>query len=134
MNINLGETTTPSTPQSTRHRLYVGTDGELKKIDDLGNITSYPSVYPKITRQTVNFTINDQFYQWNGNTDGGNLTCDLPAGVQNRAHRIVNTGTSGNTLTITPNGLEKLLGVNSSFILTDGQILIIGYDEVDGWY
>lgn len=92
------------------------------------------SISLKIKRSTVNLNIDDSAYQWNGNTDAGNITFNLPAGVQNRQYKIINTGKSGNTLTITPNGTEFLLGVNASTTLSDGQSLIIGYDSIDGWY
>lgn len=88
----------------------------------------------KIQRNTTNTTIDDTAYQWNGNTNGGSFIYELPAGVQGIQRKIVNTGTSRNQLTITPNGSEKLLGANTSFTLNDGESLIIGYDTTDGWY
>jgi len=88
----------------------------------------------QITRNTTTTTIDDTAYQWNGNTDGGAFTYTLPAGVTDRQYKIVNTGTSGNTLTVAPNGAEDLLGSNSSFDLYDGESIIIGYNSTDGWY
>lgn len=88
----------------------------------------------KINRNTVSTTMNSSAYQWNGNTDSGPMEYILPAGIQNLAFRIVNTGKSGNSLTITPDGSDNLLGVNSSLELSDGESLIIGYDSTDGWY
>ena len=88
----------------------------------------------KIERSTANTTIDNDSYQWNGNTDTGGFIYTLPVGVQDEQHRIVNTGKSGNKLTITPNGLENLLGENTSFLLNDGEALIIGYNVTDGWY
>lgn len=87
----------------------------------------------KIERATTSQAITTSAYQWNGSTDAGDITFTLPAGVQDAAFRLVNTGTSGNTLTITPNGSELLVG-SDGFTLQDGETLIIGYDSNDGWF
>jgi hypothetical protein len=68
------------------------------------------------------------------NTDTNAVTVNLQAGVQNTPLRITNTGTSGRNVTIAPNGSEHLLGLNNSFVLLDGESLIIKYDTTDGWY
>ena len=87
-----------------------------------------------ISRNTTTATIDTSAYQWNGNTDSGAFTYTLPAGVNNAFYKIVNTGTSANTLTVSPNGAELLFGVNSNFDLADGESIIIGYNSIDGWY
>lgn len=87
-----------------------------------------------ISRNTESTTLDGSAYHWLGNTDGGTFIYRLPAGVSGTTYRIVNTGTSGNNLTITPNGSENLLGANSSFTLSDGEALVIVYDSTDGWY
>jgi len=78
-------------------------------------------------------TLDADDYDVACNTDGGAWTLSLPAGVEGTYYRITNTGTSSNNLTITPNGVENLIGVNSSFILADNETLIIIYDATDGW-
>lgn len=83
---------------------------------------------------TGNTTIDDSKYQWNANTTSGAITYTLPAGVANKEYKIVNAGTGGNALTITPDGSELLLGANSSFTLSDGESLVIAYDTTVGWY
>lgn len=88
----------------------------------------------KIQRNTTTTTIDDTAYQWNGDTNLAGFSYTLPVGVQNRTYKIVNVGTSGNQLEVIPNGTENLLGVNSSFILNDGESLIIGFDTTDNWY
>ena len=85
-------------------------------------------------RNTSNTTITNAAYHWFGNTDGGGFTYTLPAGVDGEGYRIVNTGSSGNDLTITPDGSDDLLGANSSFTLADGEALLIVFDSNDGWY
>ena len=87
-----------------------------------------------IKRVTTTTTLDETAYHWFCNTDAGAYTVTLPAGEQNQAYRIINTGTSGNTLTVAPNGSENLLGANSSFNLSDKESLVIIYDTTDGWF
>ena len=68
------------------------------------------------------------------NTDTGNKTVNLAAGIPDQKLRIINAGTSNNTVTINPNGSEDLLGENSSYTLTDTAVLIITYSIDKGWY
>lgn len=68
------------------------------------------------------------------NTDGGAVTITLPAGVAGTYYRITNSGSSVNDVTVTPNGTEDLLGSNSSTTVSDGNSLVIIFDETDGWY
>lgn len=39
--IRLPEIATPDTPATDKHRIFVGTDGNLKKVDDLGAVVTY---------------------------------------------------------------------------------------------
>ena len=82
------------------------------------------------TTQTLDTTDHIVF----GNTDSAAWTVSLPAGVAGTTYKITNTGSSGNNLTVAPNGAEDLLGANSNFTLFDGESLIITYDATDGWY
>ena len=65
-------------------------------------------------------------------TDTGNIVLNLPAGVDSTAYRIVSSGTSGNTTTLTPNGTELLFGFNNSETLYDLEHLDIQYSS-KGW-
>lgn len=85
-------------------------------------------------RDTENATLTLSTYHCFGNTDGGGFTYTLPSGVNGGQLRIVNTGTSGNDLTIAPNGSDSLRGSNTNFTLSDGEILSLIYDSQDGWY
>lgn len=88
----------------------------------------------KVDRYTSTQTLDADNHQVFGDTDGGAFTINLPAGIEGTYYRIVNTGSSANNLTITPNGLELLLGVNASFNLADGESLIIVYHPTEGWF
>lgn len=68
------------------------------------------------------------------NTDGGAWTATLPPGAEGQALKITNTGSSGNLLTVAPNGAEHLIGVNSNWILFDGETLVLTFNATDGWY
>lgn len=68
------------------------------------------------------------------NTDSGNITANLQAGIASQAYRIINTGTSVNTVTVNPAGSENLIGVNSGFTLNDGETLKISFETTDHWY
>ncbi len=87
-----------------------------------------------VTRKTTTYVILVTDSVIFGNTDGGAWTATLPAGVSGQTYRIINSGSSGNILTVTPNGSEHLLGVNSSFNLFDAEALDLTYDATDGWY
>jgi len=93
-----------------------------------------PLTSPVIIRKTAAYTITSLDEEVYGNTDGGSYVFSLPAGSQDELLRMVNTGSSGNILTISPNGSQHLLGTNSDFILNDGEALYIRYDADDGWY
>ena len=86
------------------------------------------------TRATTTYTILVTDSVVFGNTDGSAWTATLPAGVSGQTFKIINSGSSGNILTVTPNGSEHLLGENSSFNLFDGETLDLTYDTTDGWY
>ena len=70
-------------------------------------------------------------------TSSGGFVMNLPAGTAGSIVAVVdytNTFQTGN-LTITPNGSQKIGGVNANFILqTEGQSLTLVYvDDTEGW-
>jgi len=67
-------------------------------------------------------------------TDEGAVTVNLPVGVDSRKLNIVNTGSSGNNVTVTPDGSELLLGANSNFTLSDQEALDIIFEGTEGWF
>lgn len=65
-------------------------------------------------------------------TDGGAITINLPAGIDGKRYRVINTG--ANAVTLNPNGAELLLGENSAWTLLAGDVLVITYNTTEGWY
>lgn len=112
---------------------FDGTD-DFFGIDTNGIFKFYSGIRDKTTRVTTTYTILITDKIIFGNTDGGAYTVTLPAGIQGQLFRIINSGDSGNDLTLTPDGTEHLIGVNSSFTIPDGNSLTINYDTTDGWY
>lgn len=100
----------------------------------LNGIFSFVNRHEVVASKSASQVIDYSSFNWFGDTDNGAVTFTLPAGVAGQSFRIVNTGTNGNSLTITPNGSENLIGANSSFVLNDGEALVIYYDENKGWY
>ena len=83
-----------------------------------------------VTTQTILATDEVVFC----NTDAAAWTATLLAGIEGQSFRIINSGDSGNILTLAPDGTEHLLGVNTDFDLYDGEALELTYSADDGWY
>ena len=67
-------------------------------------------------------------------TDGGDITVNLPVGIDGTNYIIYNTGSSGNILTMSPNGAELLLGLNEDYIILDrGDDEQITFETTEGW-
>ena len=111
------------------HSVYVSSSsgtfrtggGRLKKIT---RIDSAASPYTLLASDHVLFV----------DTDGGAVTVNLPAGVLDTEHRVVNVGTSANNVTLTPSGAELLYGVAGTFAITDGLEARLGYETTEGWF
>ncbi len=99
-----------------------------------GKLTTNKGRIKNTTRATTTYQILVTDEVVFANTDGSAWTATLPVGAEGQTLKIVNSGSSGNILTIAPNGAEHLLGVNSNFILFDGEALLLAYNATDGWY
>lgn len=68
-------------------------------------------------------------------TDGGNITINIPAGISGTCYEWYNVGSSGNTLTVDPNGTETLLGGGAGVSATfeDEEGAITKYNSTNGW-
>ncbi len=67
-------------------------------------------------------------------TDDGVIIINLPAGSAGKHYRIVNTGSSGNSITLVPDGSELLFGDNANETLYDDESLDMVYNTTEGWY
>ncbi len=65
-------------------------------------------------------------------TDSADITVNLLPGVDGKRLRIINAGTSGNDVTMVPNGAELLDGENASKSFGRGE-LILTYEPTEGW-
>lgn len=66
-------------------------------------------------------------------TDGGAFVITLPTGVEGTNYKIINVGTSGNDITITPDGAETIYGSVTEAII-DGEIFNIHFNSTEGWW
>lgn len=109
-----------------------GTDSFV--VDKDGKTQTLRGRIKGVTRVTTTYTILETDEVVFANTDSAGYTVTLFAGVDGQTITIKNTGSSGNVLTIAPDGSEHLLGANLSFTLNDGEDLEITYNATDGWY
>jgi len=109
-----------------RARIMGGGSAQAKGKSPQGRIVN-------VSRYTANQTLVAANHNVACDTDGGAFTITLPAGRAGTEYRIGNTGTSGNDLTITPDGAELLIGANDSFDLTDSEVLHVVYEPTEGW-
>lgn len=86
------------------------------------------------SRYTSTQTLGIEEYVIFCDTDGGGFTINLPAGTDGKAYRIINTGTSGNAVTLAPNGTNLLFGVNASMSIYDGEVFDVVYETTEGWF
>lgn len=56
--IRIPEIATPDNPPTDHHRVYVGTDGALKKVDENGVVTSYEGLATNVKRKAFGITID----------------------------------------------------------------------------
>jgi len=88
----------------------------------------------RVTNSTHNIAATDEviFY----NTDSNAITANLPAGVEGRHYKLINCGSSGNDLSVNPNGAEQIYksGAGVAAVVADGEVLDIHYNAVEGWW
>lgn len=108
---------------------------------DIDNRIIHSSIYPSLSLPSdkdsgdTPYSISVKDEEFAIDTDGGVFTLLLPAGTPGRRLKIVNAGTSGNDVTITPNGTEQLFlgGAGTSFLLHDLEILDISFFTNQDW-
>jgi len=111
---------------------------EIFSVDSDGNVSwSGSSTGPNTTRITSvdsPYTMLSNDEELFCDTDGGAITVNLLAGVNRKRHRVINCGSSGNDVTLTPDGAELLKGVNGNQTLSDIEDLNITYETTKGWF
>jgi hypothetical protein len=87
------------------------------------------------TTVTGNTTLTSANHIVSGDTDGGAFTITLPAGASGAEYEVGNTGTSGNDITLAPNGTDDILGNGAgvSFTIYDGEWLTLKFISGQGW-
>ena len=69
------------------------------------------------------------------NTDSGNVTVLLPAIINGKKYRIMNVGSSGNKVILTPDGTDGINGVNESESIYDSEKFILtGFVDLGSWW
>jgi len=106
--------------------------GGLNREQVIALIVEYANTVD-VTRVTGATTLDEDHHHVFCDTDSADIAITLPAGVADTEYRVCNTGTSGNKVTITPDGSELLIGENSAFTLNDGESLIVAYEATEGW-
>ncbi len=70
-------------------------------------------------------------------TDSGAITVNLPAGIDGKRYRVINSGSSGNDVTLNAynagDGTETLRGANSQTI-SDSEIMILTFETTENWW
>ena len=93
--------------------------GVAKRIDDTDS--------PYTVLATDRFLVVD--------TDTAAVTVNLPAGVNGEKHTFINVGSSGNDVTLDPNGTEQIQagGAGVALVLADGEGFSGAYETTEGW-
>jgi len=89
-----------------------------------------------VSRYTTTQTLDSDDHIVFCDTDGGAWTLSLSAGIAGTHYKIINCGSSGNDLTVDPNGTEQLYGAGAGVAstLVDGEVIDIHYDVTEGWF
>ncbi len=85
------------------------------------------------TRVTTTYTVLAADHVVYCDTDGGAFTATLPAGVEGTHYKIINCGSSGNSLTIDGAGAETVAG-SATQTLIDAEVLELHYNATEGWW
>lgn len=114
-----GATLTPKTSTDT-----------VKATDDFQTEKGRKANTNRITSNTI---LDKTYHEVYCDTDGGAFTVTLPALENGREYRIHNVGSSGNNVTLSPDGTDLLFGVNASEPIYDGEVLVITGETTEGW-
>lgn len=94
------------------------------------------SVSTRITPTNSPYTVLKTDFALFVDTDSGAVTVNLLAGTEGMHYKIINCGSSGNDVTVDPNGSEEISGGGAGVatVLTDGDKINIHYEKTEGWW
>ena len=121
---------------SHRGRTYYETDTGRYYVCDSAAWYELSTGLVPTDRITGNTTLDDAHCVVLCDTDGGAFEVDLPAGVDGTHYKIINCGSSGNDVTVDPNGTEQIWGQGAgvAVLLTDGDILDVHFETTENWW
>jgi len=102
-------------------------------IDDDGVVSTASGRIVNTTRTVANpynILVTDHVIACD--TDGNVIVANLPVGINGTHYIVKNVGSSGNNLTLTPNGAETIDGA-VSLVLTDGQCAEVVFETTENW-
>lgn len=101
------------------------------------NLKTLSGKIEKTSHYTTTQTLDSDDHIVFCNTDGGDWTLTLPAGVEGTHYKICNTGTSGNTLSVDPNASDGIYGAGDGVAqdVADGEVMDLHFNSTDGgWW
>ena len=101
--------------------------------DFQGVVTTESGRKRKTLRISGNTTLNGEYEVIFCDTDSGGFEVTLDSIANGFHYKISNVGTSGNAVTLTPDGTDKLFTVNASELIHDGEIFDIDPEATEGW-
>ena len=107
-------------------------------INPIGNANNryYGTLIANTQRVTADVTLTNLDYVVFCDTDAAAITVTLPAGMEGYHYKICNCGSSGNDVTVDPQGTENLYGAGAGVAstLSDGEVINIHFNETEGWW
>ena len=113
----------------------------LTIIDNLVLLADEIDVKNDIIKATTNVTFTDTPYtplptdeEIFFDTTDGPIDCSLPPGIDGTNYRMINVGFADNDVNLIPALTDKLFGLNQNERIADSEVILMTFDEVDGWY
>jgi hypothetical protein len=117
------------------------TEDYLSIIENIVNIANEVDLKNDIIKTTVLITFADTPYTPRAtdeeifiDTDDGPIDITLPVGIDGTNYRMINVGSSLNDATLIPALTDNLFGVNANERIADSEVLIMTFEETEGWY
>lgn len=132
-------------PALTGNQIWVlpdadGSANQVLTTDGGGNLSWSTAGATKTTTRITNadspYTVLSSDEVIYCDTDGGAITVNLPAGVDGKTYKVINTGSSTNDVTLDPNGTEQIYGsgAGTSITLIDSEWANITFETTENWW